>query len=106
MKWTGGGLRSLGLTMRTPHGVPPRQPALRVEKRPKEVYSSSTRCGAFGSDFDIRVSGKCNPNRLSCTHIGTNWSNCAYANDTALKDFFTVSQKVTVKEIEVFKIAD
>jgi hypothetical protein len=40
------------------------------------------------------------------THFGTRWGDSAYANDTAFADFLTGAEKFTVKEIEVFEIAD
>jgi hypothetical protein len=50
--------------------------------------------------------GNCNARRDSYTRIGTGWTNSAYANDTAFKDFLTAAEWFTVKEIEVFEIAD
>jgi hypothetical protein len=53
------------------------------------------------------MKGNCNANRNSYTCIGTRWSDyTTYANDTAVNDFFTGAEKFTVKEIEVFEIAD
>jgi hypothetical protein len=52
------------------------------------------------------VYDNCNTNRDSFTCIGTHWSDCEYANDTAFEDFLTGAEKFTVKEIEVFEIAD
>jgi hypothetical protein len=54
----------------------------------------------------IVVYDNCNSDRDSYTRIGTHWRNCTYANDTAFEDFLTGAQKFTVKEIEVFEIAD
>jgi hypothetical protein len=42
----------------------------------------------------------------SYTRIGTRWSDSAYANDTSFEDIFTGAEEFTVKEIEVFNIAD
>jgi hypothetical protein len=48
----------------------------------------------------------CNADSSSWTKFGTRWSDCAYANATAVKDFFTGAENFRVKEIEVFEIAD
>jgi hypothetical protein len=58
---------------------------------------------AFGYSGDINVSGNCNANRNSSTRYG---SDGTYVNDTAFKDFLTGAERFTVKEIEVFEIAD
>jgi hypothetical protein len=54
----------------------------------------------------IAVSNDCNTNSNSFTHLGNLWSDDTYMNDTAVNDFFTGSSNFTVKEIEVFEIAD
>jgi hypothetical protein len=45
-------------------------------------------------------------NNSSYTRVGLRWSYSTYANDTAVEDFLTRLQTLTVKEIEVFEIAD
>jgi hypothetical protein len=45
-------------------------------------------------------------NRDHYSRFGTRYSNSAYANDIAFEDFLTGAQYFTVKEIEVFEIAD
>jgi hypothetical protein len=96
--------RSFLFTLRNPHGVPPRKFALRAEEKQYTIYCNSTRGPAFyGYLF---VYNNCNANRESYTRIGTHWDDCADANDTAFEYFFTGAEKFTVKEIEVFEIAD
>jgi hypothetical protein len=55
---------------------------------------------------DIDVSDNSNANRDSFTSIGTGDDNRVYANDTAVKEFFTGAPYLTVKEFEAFEIAD
>jgi hypothetical protein len=97
-------LRSFLFTLRNPHGVPPRKFALRAEEKQCAIYCDSAWGPAFGNC--IWVSNNCNANRESFTCIGTNWSKRVYANDTAFESFLTGVDKFTVKEIEVFEIAD
>jgi hypothetical protein len=99
-------LQSFLFTLRNPHGVLPRKFALRAEKKQHAIYCNSAYCAAFGSGRDIGVTDNCNANRDCYTRIGTRWSNSTYANDTAFKYVFTCAYKFTVKEIEVFEIAD
>jgi hypothetical protein len=54
----------------------------------------------------IVVCDNCNANRYSHIRIGTNWSDRTYANDTPFGNFLTGAYKFTVKQIEVFEIAD
>jgi hypothetical protein len=98
-------LRSFLFTLRNPYGVPPRKFALKEETKDYAIYCHSAWCAAFGSC--IGVSDNCNAHRDSWTHIGTHWeSNCTYANDTAFEYFLTGAREFTVREIEVFEIAD
>jgi hypothetical protein len=101
-------LRSFLFTLKNPHGVPPRKFALMAEWKHLAICCNSKCCAAFGGgcSCDIAVSDNCNASRNSYTHIGTRWSNRTYANDTAFTGFFTGAEKFTVKEIEVFEIAD
>jgi hypothetical protein len=55
---------------------------------------------------DIQVSHNCNANKNNCTHFGTNYPDSGYAHDTAEENVFMGANKFTVKEIEVFQIAD
>jgi hypothetical protein len=106
--WTGDNtLRSFVFTLRNPHGVPPRKFALKAERKQFAIYGNATCCAAFGGDdCDIYVKDNCNANRDSYTASGTHWSDSAYASDTAFEDFLTGADYFTVKEIEVFEIAD
>jgi hypothetical protein len=97
-------LRSFLFTLRNPHGVPPRKFALRAEGKHYAIYCDSAYCAAFGGCIAVR--DNCNANRDSWTQIGTNWSDRMYANDTGFANFFTGAENFTVKEIEVFQIAD
>jgi hypothetical protein len=99
-------LQSFLFTLRNPHGVPPRKFALKEEMKEFAIICNSADCAVLGYYGDILVSNNCNTNRHSYTRIGTRWSNSAYANDTAFEDFLTGAEKFTVKEIEVFEIAD
>jgi hypothetical protein len=112
VKWESGSkykgdnsLRSFLFTLRDPHGVPPRKFALKAEKKQKAIYCDSAYCAIFGYG-NIYVYDNCNTNKYSFTHIGTHWSNSAYANDTAFEYFLTGAEDFTVKEIEVFEIAE
>jgi hypothetical protein len=113
VKWESGdkhkgddSLQSFLFILRNPHGVPPRKFALREEAKQYAIKCDSTYCASFGSGCDIRVWDDCNPNRNSFTRIGTHWSDRTYANDTAFEYFLTGDYNFTVKEIEVFEIAD
>jgi hypothetical protein len=61
---------------------------------------------AFGDSCDIAVYKNCNTNSDSYTGIGTDWDDSVYVNVTAFKYFLTDEENFTVKEIEVFEIAD
>jgi hypothetical protein len=111
-------LRSFLFTLKNPYGVPPRKFALKAEKKQYAISCNSTYCAAFGYGCEIAVKDNYNANRNSFTRIGTDWKNrvetqigsrwieSAYANDTAFEYFLTGAYKFTVKEIEVFEIAD
>jgi hypothetical protein len=99
-------LGSFLFTLRNPHGVPPRKFALKAEWKQYAIKCNPTWCPTFGYYDDIAVSDNCNANRNSFTRIGTRWSNSAYANNTTFEDFLTGAESFTVKEIEVFEIAD
>jgi hypothetical protein len=99
-------LKSFVFTLKNPHNFPARKFALKAEKKDEAIYcDSSYRPDLGGPHFcDIRVSDNCNANTSSWTH---QFGRC-YANDTGLdgKTFLTNSEYFTVKEIEVFEIAD
>jgi hypothetical protein len=97
-------LRSFLFTLRNPHGVPPRKFALMAEWKQGAIRCNSALGPAFGNG--IFVFDNCNANRDSFTRFGTRWRNRVYANDTAFEHFLTSAEKFTVKEIEVFEIAD
>jgi hypothetical protein len=104
-KWKGDdSLRSFFFTRRNPHGVPPRKFTLRAGKRQCAIVCSSPYCAAFGDSIDVHYN--CNANRNSVARIDTCWSGRTYTNDTAFEDFLTGAVTFTVKEIEVFEIAD
>jgi hypothetical protein len=98
-------LRSFLFTLRNPHGVPPRKFALKAEKKQDAIYGNSAYSAVFGG-WDILVCSHCNAHRDSYTRISNRWSDRTYANDTAFEDFLTGAEYFTVKEIEVFEIAD
>jgi hypothetical protein len=105
-KWKGDdSLRSFLFTLKNPHGVPPRKFGLKAEKKQQALWGDSTDFTRFDQSCDIYVSNGCNANRYSYTHFGIRWSNCAYANDTALEHFLTGAEKFTVKESKVFENA-
>jgi hypothetical protein len=97
-------LRSFLFMLRNPHGVPPRKFALRAEGKQYAIYCLSRDCAVFGSEIAVREN--CNANRDSSTRIGNRWGITTYVNETAFRDFFTGAEKFTVKEIEIFEIAD
>jgi hypothetical protein len=99
-------LRSFLFTLRNPHGVPPRRFALKKDKKWDAIYCCSARCAAFGWGGDIYVDDNCNASIYNYTRIGTRWNDSTYANDTAFETFFTGAEAFTVKEIEIFEIAN
>jgi uncharacterized coiled-coil protein SlyX len=116
VKWENSGgykgdesLRSFLFTLRNPHGVPPRKFALKAEKKHFAIWCNSADCRSFGYPGDISVADNCNANNHSSAAIGTHDSlvgDRTYANDTAFEYFLTSACDFTVKEIEVFEIAD
>jgi hypothetical protein len=99
-------LRSFLFTLRNPHGVPPRKFALKEEKKEKAIGCISERCAIFGGEIGVDDNG--NTGSRSCTYIGTNDDEYdhVYTNDVDFEDFFTGALGFTVKEIEVFEIAN
>jgi hypothetical protein len=102
-------LKSFLFTLKNQHSVPPRRFALKPEKMISAICCNSVYCTAFGGPYgwcDIWVSDNCNTKRDSSTRIGTHSFGNTYVNDTAFEYFLTGAEKFTVKEIEVFEIAD
>jgi hypothetical protein len=54
----------------------------------------------------MSVSDSRNANNSNYTRVGLRWNYSTYVNDTAVKNFLARLQKFTMKEIEVFEIAD
>jgi hypothetical protein len=92
--------RSFVFTLKNPLNYPARKFVLDADKMESAIYCASTLGPSFS---DIVVSNQCNHNSESGTFLGR-----SYTNDTALsgKYLFTDSDHFTVKEIEVFEIAD
>jgi hypothetical protein len=98
-------LRSFLFTLRNPDGVPPRKFALKAQRKQSAINCDSAYCANFGGG-NIYVSDNCNTTGENDTSIDSLDDDCAYANDTAFKYFLTGDFNFTVKEIEVFEIAD
>jgi hypothetical protein len=96
--------RSFLFTLRNPHGVPPRRLALKKEKKERAIYCCARKSAGFA--WDILVCDSCHTNGRSYTRIGTNYKNNEYANNVDFEHFFTGAINFTVKEIEVFEIAN
>jgi hypothetical protein len=80
---------------------------LTVEWKEHGMHCQSAWSAASGEiGCDILVFDNCNANRDSYTCISTRWGGRASANGTAFEDFLTGAENCTVKEIEVFEIAD
>jgi hypothetical protein len=94
-------LRSFLFTLKNPHNIPASTFELKAAQAEWAIYCDSRRGPLFGAD--ITVSGNCNANTGSHTHLGA-----AYTNDTGLEGnkVFTGSQYFRVKEIEVFEITE
>jgi hypothetical protein len=92
-------LRSFLFTLRNPRGVPPRKFALKAE----QCSLQSTFCPMFGGGC-ICVHDNCNENTNSTTsYFGDEYDSVSGKLEG---DFLSGAQKFTVKEIEVFEIAD
>jgi hypothetical protein len=93
-------LKSFLFTLKNPHNLPARKFALKTEQLEKAIDCDSK----WGPHFSaIGVSDHCNANTNSYSYLGF-----TYANDTGLDDtvVLTGSFYFTVKEIEVFQVAD
>jgi hypothetical protein len=97
-------LKSFLFTLKNPHNIPARKFALKAEEKDEAIRCDSSR----GPNFqDIGVYDNCNANTHSYAYFDDDGVD-TYANDTGLNGltFFTGSKWFTVKEIEVFEIAD
>jgi hypothetical protein len=93
-------LKSFLFTLKNPHNLPARKFALKAEKKDSAIWCHSS----WGPCFcDVGVYDNCNVNTRSCSSLGH-----TYAIDTGRdgKTVLTDSFEFTVKEIEVFEIAD
>jgi hypothetical protein len=96
-------LRSFLFTLKNPRGVPPRKFALKAKKKQKAIYCDSE-CGPLFGNGCISVSDNCNRNTNSNTeYFGEEYDSVSGRQES---DFLTGAVKFTVKEIEVFEIAD
>jgi hypothetical protein len=95
-----GSLKSFVFTMKNPHNFPARKFALKAEEKDAAIVCDPSRGPFF---CGICVSDDCNANTDSSSWVG---ESCA--NDTVLgaDTVLTGSFFFTVKEIEVFEIAD
>jgi hypothetical protein len=96
-------LKSFLFPLKNPHNFPARKFALKAEKKDEVIWCDSRSGPFFGDDFGgIGVCDNCN------TNISWNYLSSSYANDTGLagRTVLTGSNFFTVKEIEVFEIAD
>jgi hypothetical protein len=93
-------LKSFLFTLKNPHNFPARKFALKAEGKDQAIVCDSSSGPQF---WDIGVSDNCKARTGSWSFIGN-----SYANDTGLRGetVFTGSSLFTVKEIEVFEIAD
>jgi hypothetical protein len=96
-------LRSFLFTLRNPHYIAARKFALRAEKQQRAIYCECERGPVFG-DYCLYVSGDSGETRFDPLYGYCD--DCAYANDTDVRDVFTRLGTFTEKEIEVFQIAD
>jgi hypothetical protein len=96
-------LRSFLFTLRNPHYIAARKFALRAENKHRAICCECERGPVFG-DYCIYVDGDSGETRCGTLYSYSN--DCAYANDTDVTDVFTRWGSFTVKEIEVFEIAD
>jgi hypothetical protein len=95
-------LKSFVFSLKNPHNFPARKFVLKAEKKDRAIACNSA-CGPFFND-GFMVYDHCNVNSESHTRT---FGGC-YANDTGLdgETVLTGAEQFTVKEIEVFAIAD
>jgi hypothetical protein len=93
-------LMSFVFTLKNPHNFPATKFALKAEEKDRAIFCDSSIGPQFGG---LGVSGNCNTNTGSWSFLGS-----SYANGTTLdgNTVLTGSFEFTVKEIEVFEIAD
>jgi hypothetical protein len=93
--------KSFVFTLKNPRNFPAKKFGLKAEKKDEAIFCDSE-CGPYFCD--ICVSDHCNANARSHTFCFGR----SYANDTRLdgRTFLTGSDDFTVKEIEVFEIAE
>jgi hypothetical protein len=93
--------KSFLFTLTNPHNIPTKRFPLKADQKNRAIY-----CGAHrGPSFcGIWTYDNCNAN----THSNTDEFGVAYTNDTGLdgNTFCAGSKYFTVKDIEVFEIAD
>jgi hypothetical protein len=94
-------LKSCFFPLKNPHNFPARKFVLKAEVKDGAIDCSSAWGPCFGDD--IGVFDNCNANADNGSDLGG-----SYANDTGLRGetVLTGSYNFTVKEIEVFEIAD
>jgi hypothetical protein len=88
-------LKSFLFTLKNPHNFPAKRFGLKEGMRCQAIYCNST----FGPDFhDIGIDD----------HCYVNYFGLVYINDTVLdgETFFTGSEYLNAKEIEVFEITN
>jgi hypothetical protein len=93
-------LKSFLFPLNNPHNIPARKCAVKAEKKDQALYCARSYGPSFGSGCDLAVRDNSNSSSTLFGHT------CA--NDVGLDDktFVPGSHNFTVKEIEVFKIAD
>jgi hypothetical protein len=96
-------LRSFLFTLRNPRGVPPRKFALRAESKQFAIDCTSERGPVFGGC--ICVDENCNNTNTynHTSYFGSTYDNISGGRE---ENFLTAAVFFTVKEIEVFEIAD
>jgi hypothetical protein len=100
-------LMSFLFTLKNPHNLPARKFPLIEEEKEYAIFCNASGGPEFGVGAngygDLAIRGVCNQSRKSSTALGG-----AYVNDTGLKwqVMFTGAEVFTVKEIEMFEIAD
>jgi hypothetical protein len=97
-------LKSFLFTLKNPHNFPPKKFALKAKEKHMAIICVPPSVGRWGPHFrDIFISDNCNASTDSFSDLGG-----SYANDTRLRGetVLTGSKHFTVKEIEIFEVAD
>jgi hypothetical protein len=116
----GDSVRNFLFTLKNPHAVPAQKFTLRADKKYDAIICNSAWGLIFTGCIDVyndsNANTNMNTNTDSCICIGTRWNplepigthrnEYVYANDIAIPHFFTGVENFTVKEIEVFEIAN